>query len=135
MLWFLRRNFNQPESTFSIIDTLYNVWNEIHPMLMTIRSFLPGLASFGPMVFETKMEIWRVYGRRRTQRDDDISHNLVGRWTKNKLSGGVKQGAFHIHTCRIDENPPKDITIVYLTWYWCICIDCLFMLLNQYLIG
>lgn len=123
MLWFLRRNFSQPESTFSIPDTLYNVWDEVHPMLMTIRSFLPGLASFGPMVFETKMEIWRVYGRRRTQRDDDISHNLVGRWTKNKLSGGVKQRTFHIHTCRIDWKTPKryknhvsDLILMYMYW-------------------
>jgi hypothetical protein len=90
---------------------------------MIIRSFLPGLDSFGPMVFETKMEIWRVYGRRRTQRDDDISHNLVGRWTKNKLSGGVKQRTFHIHTCRIDWKPPKryknhvsDLILMYMYW-------------------
>ena len=101
----------------------YNVWDEVHPMLMTIRWFLPGLASFGPMVFETKMEIWRVYGRRRTQRDDDISHNLVGRWTNNKLSGGVKQRTFHIHTCRIDWKPPKryknhvsDLILIYMYW-------------------
>ena len=31
----------------------------------------------------------------------------MGRWTKNILSGGVIQGTFHIHTCRIDWKPTK----------------------------
>lgn len=58
-----------------------------------------------------------------SKRDDDISHNLVGKWTKNKLSGGVKQGTFHIHTCRIDWKTPKrynnrvsDLILMYMYW-------------------